>query len=126
MIIIYLSIIGLLIAGYMMYAKHQKKKNPSYKAICDINDRVSCTEMFHSNFASIAGIPTIVLGIVMYIAIIIFELTSTRISTSILSGAGVIMSIYLAYGLIKERIVCIACICSYSITLAIFILSFLL
>jgi len=118
-----LALIGLLIATYMIYAKTRKSKNTHYRAICDLSDRVSCTKVFETKYSRLLGVPNALLGGIMYFTIFILANLGYPSAVTIISGLGVLMSAYLAYGLVKEKIVCIMCIASYVITCAIFILS---
>lgn len=49
--IIILSLFGLLVALYSYYVKVSYYKNPTkYKAVCDINERISCTKVLISEY----------------------------------------------------------------------------
>ncbi len=44
-----LSLIGVLIAAYSYYVKVSYYKNPTkYKALCDLNENISCTRVLIS------------------------------------------------------------------------------
>eukprot|EP00953_Heterococcus_sp_UTEX-ZZ885_P016511 9282-Heterococcus_DN1.PRE.2 len=40
-----ISLVGLALSGYAMYVEYQSEQNPSYKAMCDLNSRVSCSKV---------------------------------------------------------------------------------
>jgi uncharacterized membrane protein len=51
------SLIGIIIAAYSYYVKIQIKKRPkTYKALCDINDSMSCSRVLTSEYGSGFGI----------------------------------------------------------------------
>jgi uncharacterized membrane protein len=40
-----IGLVGLALSGYAMYVEYQSEQNPSYEAMCDINNRVSCSKV---------------------------------------------------------------------------------
>ena len=46
--IILFSLFGVLIAAYSYYVKKQVQKKPHYRALCDINEHMSCTRVLTS------------------------------------------------------------------------------
>jgi vitamin-K-epoxide reductase (warfarin-sensitive) len=109
-----LSIIGFLLSLYALYVEYKVEKEASYKAVCDINNRMSCTKAFTSKYGKILGISNAYYGVVYYL--IVFVLTFTVYSDiifylAILGGVG---SIYLAYILyFKLKDICVVCTSVY-------------
>lgn len=48
--IIFYSLIGMGLSAYTIYVKIQSEMDPKYQAMCDINQKVSCTKVFNSEF----------------------------------------------------------------------------
>ena len=42
------STIGVFIAAYSYYVKIKHRQSPTYKALCDINDKMSCSRVLTS------------------------------------------------------------------------------
>ena len=62
--IIWLSIIGIGVAGYLLYIFYG-----SGNQICDINSKFSCTTVKDSTFSEFVGVPTALIGMVGYVGI---------------------------------------------------------
>ncbi|CAF1289292.1 unnamed protein product [Rotaria sordida] len=129
---ILLGTTGLIVSLYAYYVKQQLRKNPKYKALCDLGPNTSCTKALSSRYGNGFGLASslfgensmmnasnINLGIGFYIAQIIFGLITTplfnklALFSSILSCIG---SIYLAYILafiLKDF--CLICVTTYLI-----------
>ena len=67
--IIILSILGVLLSTYAYFVEKRGGKNKNYKAICDLNEKISCTTVFTSQYGKILGIKNSVWGILFYILI---------------------------------------------------------
>lgn len=48
--IIFYSLIGMGISAYSIYVKVQSEMDPKYEAMCDMNEKVSCTKVFNSEY----------------------------------------------------------------------------
>ena len=51
-----LCMCGLGLSGYAYYVELQMEENPDYKAMCDINEEISCTRVFNSEYGTGFGI----------------------------------------------------------------------
>ena len=49
---VFFCIVGLVLSGYALFVEHQKEKDDSYTAMCDINEHVSCSKVFTSKYDS--------------------------------------------------------------------------
>ncbi len=43
-----LAVVGILLSAYALYVDRKIDRKADYKAVCDINDRVSCSRAFKS------------------------------------------------------------------------------
>ena len=48
--IIFYSVIGIVISAYSIYVKVQSEMDSKYEAMCDFNEKVSCTKVFNSEY----------------------------------------------------------------------------
>ena len=46
--IVLVALIGLTISCLSIYVEHEKQRNSQYEAFCDINDKISCSDIFFS------------------------------------------------------------------------------
>lgn len=52
-----LCLIGLGLSGYTLYVQEEMSKNPeTYKALCDIDEEISCTKVFNTTYAKGFGL----------------------------------------------------------------------
>lgn len=72
--ITYSALFGIFITVYSTYVKWMFKKNPNYRALCDISENMSCTRVLASKYGSGFGIVGKLVG----------EKSSLNISNSIL------------------------------------------
>ena len=55
--VIALAALGLGASSYALYVHYQLLTNPGYASLCDLNETVSCAQVFQSRYGSIAGVP---------------------------------------------------------------------
>jgi vitamin-K-epoxide reductase (warfarin-sensitive) len=119
-------VIGFLLSVYAYSVECKKNKNNKYKAICDINDRMSCSKAFLSPYGKIFGVKNSLFGIVFYV--ILFGLSFYSLTyVFYLSVLAVLGSIYLAYLLyFKIKSVCLVCTSIYLVNILLLIFSYLI
>ena len=57
-----LALVGFASAATSTYVHYQIASDPGYTSFCDINERVSCTQVYLSRFGSVGGTPVALLG----------------------------------------------------------------
>lgn len=136
-----LGMIGILLSVYSLFVEIQAHADKNYKALCDINEQISCTRVFLSEYGrgfglvapvlgkdSMLNLPNPVFGVVFYLLIIGISLfmknkTGLKILT-VLTATSFLMSIYLASILYKMDDTCVVCISTYVVNSALLYLSF--
>lgn len=127
--LIILSTLGALVSSYLVY-QHYK---PLGDAICNINNYVNCDIVNKSEYAEILGIPVAALGLAAYVVIFFVSLTLLRgwfkhaaISLAVFTAGGLVFSLYLTIvEFFVLHAVCLFCLASQAIILALFIISLL-
>ncbi len=121
--IILLSIIGLVISGYIAISHVRNKK-----VVCPINSR-SCNAVLDSDWSNILGLRNELIGLAYYLSIIIgLILINNGYSTisSILRIAATVSTLYSVFlMMIQVRILkefCFYCFCTTIVNIALFIL----
>jgi vitamin-K-epoxide reductase (warfarin-sensitive) len=111
------TIIGILVSAYAISVETKVKKNQAYKPVCDINDRMSCSKAFKSEYGHLLGVSNSIAGMASYI--IFFALTFFMPSLLLpLAIVAVLSSIALAYLMyVKMRIFCFVCTSIYTINI---------
>jgi len=120
-----LALIGILLSLYTIYLFRKVSKDQNATAVCDINNRFSCTEVAKSPDAKIFGIPNGVFGIGFYILIALLWFLQFFFYAKILAILGLIMTFYFIYKLYKLHKICIVCCGIYIVNLGIFIITIL-
>lgn len=129
-----ICIVGLLISMYAIYVEYKSEMVENYEATCDINESISCSSVFKSEYGHILSkwvlkshdykISNSKLGLLFYaLGVIALKLGWTSALLG-LSVCGVIMSAYLSYVLfyIIQK-VCVLCFGVYVCNMSLFIVS---
>ncbi len=118
--------VGILLSLYSLYVEHKAKHYKSYKAVCDISDRASCSTTFKSDYGQLFGISNGVWGILFYLALM--GLLYFGYLDFVFYGAvfGILFSIRLAYILyFKLKNFCLICNGIYLVNILLLIFSWL-
>lgn len=140
-----ISFIAIFVVLYVLYVEHRlktAKPEDNYKAVCDINDRISCSKVLSSKYAkgfgifnqdSIFNVSNAAYGILFYALILTLLIISSLVQginvwiTYLLVVLLVIANlgdIYLAYILFfKLKDICIVCCTLYFINALLFAIS---
>jgi uncharacterized membrane protein/protein-disulfide isomerase len=129
-----LAVVGLASALSSLYAHYQLLSRPGYLSFCDVSATVSCTQVYQSRYAYLAGVPVALLGALWYAAVLLvlaggqWGWQGLRESAPgyvfLLSTAGLGFVLYMAYAsLVLLKIVCLLCVVTYVAVAALFIIS---
>lgn len=119
MTVIILAVIGLAISVYGITVERNLQQNAQFKAVCDINDQISCTRPMLSSYNKLLGISNIWASALYYVAIIILTMLNLDQFTAIVTYAGVAVSAVFAYILyFKIRSLCLICTSLYLVNIA--------
>jgi uncharacterized membrane protein/protein-disulfide isomerase len=129
-----LALAGLASALMSLYVHHQLLSRPGYLSFCDVNATVSCTQVYQSRYAYLAGVPVALLGALWYAAVLIvlagaqWGWRSLRENAPgyvfVLSTAGLGFVLYMAWAsLVVLKVVCLMCVATYVAVAALFIVS---
>ena len=118
------ALIGSLLSLYTLYLHYKLSLESSYKAVCDLNNRFSCTATIKSDYGKIMGIPNGAYGIGFYLLLAILWKTQNFQYAQYLMLLGIVMTIYFAYQLFRLKTWCPVCISIYIINIILLILVF--
>lgn len=123
--IIALAIIGFILSLYIVIVEQKLKANPTYKPICNLSDRISCTKPLQSSFARPLGISNGLLGLLFYALIIIFALSGALLLVYYAAIAACLVSLILACILyFNIKIFCLVCSALYVINALLLLASY--
>jgi len=129
-----LALVGLASAIASLYVHGQLLTRPGYLSFCDVNATVSCSQVYQSRYAYLAGAPVALLGALWYVAVLLV-LAGSRWGwpslkenspgyVFLLATAGLGFVLYMAYAsLVLLKIVCLMCVVTYIAVAALFIIS---
>ena len=113
-IIIILSIIGLLISTYAYFIEKKLATDATYKPVCDISNRISCSKVIQSKYGTLFGINNAILGTLFYSVMLVLILLHHYALAFYASVAAVSASLIFAYILFfKLRLLCLICVSLY-------------
>jgi len=119
-----IAVIGIVMSLYLLYVRRRLVHDSSYKAVCDISEKMSCTKVAASKYSHLLGVPNAFIGLLFYAAVLVLsDIALTKI-IFYLSIPAVLATIYLAY-LMQFRVKnsCIVCYGTYIANILIFLLS---
>ncbi len=119
-----LALLGFGISLYIYMLEQKVKRNPEYKPVCDISDRVSCTKPMKSPYAHYFYFSNAVLSMGFYFLMIIFAFLETEKLVLLGSLCACVVSCVLAYFLyFKVKSFCLLCTSLYIINILLLLVS---
>jgi len=117
-----LALIGLAISAYTYVIEQKVKAEPTYKATCDLSDRVSCTKVIRSPYATMFYFSNSFLGLIFYTALAVLAYWGALQLVFVAAIGACCMSLVLAYILYaKIKTFCILCTSLYVVNFLILV-----
>lgn len=121
-----LAVCGFLISLYGFLVEQKFRQNPNYKPVCDINNRISCSKAFMSEYGKLFGVTNTLAGMAYYGLVFVLVILGFSNLLFYLTAIGVGASFFFAYLLIfKVQSLCLVCFATYIINALLFIFAFL-
>jgi len=105
--------------------------DPSYASICDVNETVSCTNAYSSAYGEMGGVPTALLGVLFFAAVLLVLGLTARSASSrphaatyvlAMASVGLLVVGYLGYAsLVVLGTVCLLCVTTYVAVVGLFV-----
>ena len=123
-----LALLGCLVAAYAIRVERNAKKD--IKAVCDINDRMSCSKVLTSKYARMLGLafglkenhplnlPNTYFGFLFYLAVFVYPFVDVPYKEFLLMGASgmsMVACVVLAVAMWKLGDFCAVCVTTYFI-----------
>ena len=129
-----LALVGLAAAASSSYMHFQLVRDPGYTSFCDINETVSCTQLYQSRYGSVAGVPVALGGVFWFGVVLLLALAGARGPTAsrehvaayfvVWSTVGLSVAMYMAYASFYVlQTFCLLCGMVYVTVVGIFVLS---
>ena len=131
-VIIALALAGFAAAATSAYVHYRIAHDPAYVSFCDVNARVSCTEVYLSRFGSVGRIPVAVFGAFWFGLVALLTASAGRGSSElarnvggyllVLSTVGLAAVLFLAYeSFFVLRTLCLLCVTAHVSVAGIFV-----
>lgn len=105
---------------------HRLLTDPAYASFCDVNATFSCTSAYLSQYGTVAGVPTALLGVVYFAALTLGLALLAPRGAEPVAGFGYLMALvglpvvaYFGYASYSLGTLCLVCLATY---LAVFVL----
>lgn len=122
---IVLSAVGFGLSLYMFILERKLKKKPSYKPVCNLSDRMSCTKALESEYAQPFGVSNALLGLLFYPILALLALNNYPTLVYYASIAACCISFFLALILyFRIKTFCIICSSLYIVNALLLIVSY--
>lgn len=129
-----LALAGLGAAAASTYVHARMVSDPAYVSFCDVNARVSCSQVYQSRYGSVAGVPVALGGVVWFAGVLLLALASARGPAAsrdnvdgyllVWSTIGLAVAMYMAYAsFFVLQTVCLLCLVVYVAVIGIFLLA---
>jgi vitamin-K-epoxide reductase (warfarin-sensitive) len=121
--ILILAIIGFVISAYLFYVEQKMKSDITYKPVCDISDRISCSKVIQSPFARLFFVSNTIIGMGYYAVVALLALMNMGKLLVILSVGAALASCVLGYILyFKIKSFCVMCTSLYIVNFLILVI----
>ncbi len=120
-----LAVAGIVLSFYALHVEQYAGRKKGYQAVCDINEELSCTRAFTSDYGQTWGVSNAVYGIFFYLIVLMLSIANESGYILVLSLLAVVGSIYLAYVQYgKLKTLCVVCTAIYLVNILLLIFSF--
>lgn len=111
--------IGLCLSIYGFFVNYKLNEDPTYKPVCDLSDRVSCSKTFLSPYSKMVTISNTTVGLLFYSCMMLFAWLEYTTLLWYGALAAALASVLFAYILFfKVRTICLLCISIYLVNSA--------
>lgn len=115
-----LSLIGIILAGYLFYSYLA----PIPPGLCDISATINCDAVTKGSLAALFGIPVSLVGLIGYIFILYSSLLKLPKLHLFMTAFGMLFCLRLTFlEIFVEKVICPVCLACQLIMLILFILS---
>ena len=129
-----LALAGLGAAAASTYVHARMVSDPAYVSFCDVNARVSCSQVYQSRYGSVAGVPVALGGVVWFAGVLLLAFASAGGPAAsrdnvdgyllVWSTTGLAVAMYMAYAsFFVLQTVCLLCLVVYVAVVGIFLLA---
>ena len=128
------AIVGLGASAAAAYTHYHLLYDPSYRSFCDVNETISCTQVYLSRFGSVRGIPVALFGAIWFTVAALLSVVALGARPTVresvpgylfvLSTLALAVILYLGYAsFVLLKAVCLLCLTTYAAVIGLFLVS---
>ncbi len=128
------SLVGLGASAAAAYTHYHLLYDPAYRSFCDVNETISCTQVYLSRFSTFRGIPVALFGATAFAAASLLSISALIARPAVrenvpgylfvLSTLSLAVILYLGYvSFVLLKAVCLLCLTTYAAVIGLFLVS---
>jgi uncharacterized membrane protein/protein-disulfide isomerase len=128
------ALVGLGASTAAAYTHYHILYDPTYRSFCDVNETISCTQVYLSRFSTVRGIPVALFGAMAFAAAALLAVCALTAGPAIrenvpgylfvLSTLSLAVILYLGYAsFVLLKAVCLLCLTTYAAVIGLFLVS---
>jgi uncharacterized membrane protein/protein-disulfide isomerase len=128
------SLVGLGASAAAAYTHYHLLYDPAYRSFCDVNETISCTQVYLSRFSTVRGIPVALFGATAFVAAALLSISAMTARPAVrenvpgylfvLSTLSLAVILYLGYAsFVLLKAVCLLCLTTYAAVIGLFLVS---
>src|SRR5438874_9052907 len=128
------ALVGLGASAAAAVTHYQMLYDPLHRSFCDVNETISCTQVYQSRFSTVRGIPVAIFGAMWFAVAALLSVSGLTARQTVresvpgylfaMSTVALAVVLYLGYAsLVLLKAVCLLCLTTYGAVIALFIVS---
>ena len=128
------ALVGLGASAAAAYTHYHMLYDPLYRSFCDINETISCTQVYQSRFSTVRGIPVAIFGAMWFAVAALLSMTGLTARLTVresvpgylfaMSTVALAVVLYLGYAsFFVLKTVCPLCLTTYAAVIGLFLIT---
>jgi uncharacterized membrane protein/protein-disulfide isomerase len=128
------SLVGLGASAAAAYTHYHLLYDPTHRSFCDVNETISCTQVYLSQYSTVRGIPVALFGATAFAASVLLSISALTARPAVrenvpgylfvLSTMSLAVVLYLGYAsFVLLKAVCLLCLTTYAAVIGLFLVS---
>ncbi len=128
------ALVGLGASAAAAYTHYHLLYDPAYRSFCDVNETISCTQVYLSRFSTVRGIPVALFGGMAFVVAALLAISGMTARQEVresipgylfvLSTLSLAVILYLGYAsFVLLKAVCLLCLTTYAAVIGLFLVS---
>src|SRR5437879_4637676 len=126
--------VGFGVSAASAYTHYHLLNDPNYRSFCDVNETVSCTQVYMSRYSTVRGVPVAIFGALWFVVAALLSVAGLTARDTVresvpgylflLSTLSLAVVLYLGYvSFFLLKAVCLLCVTTYAAVIGLFLIS---